>query len=305
MDLNAMTVFAKVAQCQSFTQAARALGLPKSTVSRRIADLERELGARLLQRTTRRLSLTDAGRTFERHCARIVAEVEDAERAVSELHRAPRGLLRVSAPLSFEFLGGLVAEYLAEHPDVTIDLVCTDRVVDLVDEGFDLAIRAGKLADSSLVARRLGGVRRRLVASPDYLERRGKPRSPAALAEHDCLVFGGGPRTGSFRLEREPGREPLEVPLRARFVVNDVGVLFEATLAGLGIALLPETRVAEALASGRLAAVLPRWSSPEVPLHAVVPSARHLAPKVKSFLAHLAARLGPRRGRVPASPSAR
>lgn len=289
-----MTVFARVAQCGSFTAAARLLALPKSTVSRRVAELERQLGVQLLQRTTRRLALTDVGRTFQQHCARVLAEVEDAERAVSELRSEPRGLLRVTAPLTFEFLGGPVAEYLAAYPEVTVDLVCADRVVDLVQEGFDVAIRAGKLRDSSLIARSLGSMRSRLVASPAYVAARGKPKTPGALADHACLVFGAGTVRGAWQLERE--RERVEVAVRPRLVVNDFALMQEATLAGLGIALLPDVRSAELVERGQLVPVLPRWTSPEVPLHAVYPSARHLSPKVKAFVDHLQKRLAHRRG---------
>jgi DNA-binding transcriptional LysR family regulator len=285
IDLNAMTVFARVAQCGSFSGAARALKMPKSTVSRRISELEQSLGARLLQRTTRRLSLTDVGQAFVQHCTRIAAEVEEAERAVSEHQAEPRGTLRVTAPMNFEFLGPIVSEYLEANPGVELELVCADRVVDLVQEGFDVAIRAGKLVDSSLVARRLGNHRAQLVASPRYLARAGMPREPKSLEHHDGLLFGGGGPRRVWRLERD--RKRLEVTPRARLMVNDYAVMTEAALSGLGIALLPEVRVAEAIADGRLVRVLPKWSAPEVPLHAVYPSTRHLAPKVRAFLDHL------------------
>ncbi|MBM4360358.1 MAG: LysR family transcriptional regulator [Deltaproteobacteria bacterium] len=287
VDLNAMTVFARVAQCGSFSAAARALGMPKSTVSRRVAELEQQLGARLLQRTTRRLALTDVGQTYFRHCARIAAEVEEAERAVSEHQSEPRGTLRVTAPMNFEFLGPIVARYLEENPGVELELMCADRVIDLVQEGFDIAIRAGKLVDSSLVARGLGAHRAQLVASPRYLERAGTPRTPSALERHDGILFGANGSRRTWQLERE--RERIAVSPRARLVVNDYAVMTEATLAGLGVALLPEVRVAAAVAEGQLLRVLPRWSAPEVPLQAVYPSTRHIAPKVRSFLEHLRA----------------
>src|SRR5690606_543458 len=156
MDLNDMAVFVRVVQAGSFVGAARALGMPKSTVSRRISDLETHLGARLLQRTTRRLNLTDVGEIYYRHASRIVTEVEDAERAVTLMQDSPRGLLRITAPLNFGYLGPVVASFLARYPDVQVELVCADRVVDLVHEGFDLAIRAGRLRDSSLISQSLG-----------------------------------------------------------------------------------------------------------------------------------------------------
>src|SRR6478735_9300066 len=156
MDLNEILVFARVVDAGSFSAAARLLEMPKSTVSRKVAELEERIGARLLHRTTRKLGLTDAGRIYYEHSARIVAEIEEAEEAVSRMESAPRGLLRVTAPLSFNMLGSIVAEYLRRHPDVQVDLSCTDRAVDLVEERFDLGIRVGQLADSSLVARPLG-----------------------------------------------------------------------------------------------------------------------------------------------------
>ena len=159
MDLNEMLVFARVVQAGSFTAAAAALGMPKSTVSRKVSDLEERLHSRLLQRTTRKLSLTDVGRTYYDYCARIVGEVEDAERAVSTLQETPRGLLRVTAPINVAFLGPIVSDYLKRYPEVRLDLFCTGRTVDLVEERFDLGIRAGALADSTLIARRLGSAK--------------------------------------------------------------------------------------------------------------------------------------------------
>src|SRR5690349_7028510 len=173
MDLNEIIVFARVVQAGSFTKAAAELGMPKSTVSRKVSELEERLGARLLQRTTRKLSLTDAGRTYFDYSARVVAEVEDAERAVSSLQAAPRGLLRVTAPTNFRVLGAIVADYLKRYPDVRLELFCTGRRVDLVEERFDLGVRAGVLADSSLVARSLGTAGWVLAATPAYLRRRG------------------------------------------------------------------------------------------------------------------------------------
>src|SRR6266850_380335 len=177
MDLNEMLVFARIVQAGSFTAAAAALGMPKSTVSRKLSELEERLKARLLQRTTRKLSLTDVGRTYYDYCVRIVGEIEDAERAVSSLQETPRGLLRVTAPINVAFLGPIVSDFLKRYPEVRLELFCTGRAVDLVEERFDLGIRAGVLADSTLIARSLGSVRWFLVASPAYVEKRGRPRS--------------------------------------------------------------------------------------------------------------------------------
>jgi DNA-binding transcriptional LysR family regulator len=203
--------------------------MPKSTVSRKIADLEARLGARLIQRTTRRLSLTDAGRTYFEFAARVVAEIDEAERAVGSLQTVPRGRLRVTAPLNFGFLGAIAAGFLDRYPDVELELVCTDRVVNLVEEGFDVAIRASALADSTLVARSLGHVGTLLVASPGYLDRRGRPREPKDLSKHAAVVFGAGGERGKWRL-RQKGRG-AEVTVAPRLVVNDFDALEEAAWA--------------------------------------------------------------------------
>src|SRR6185436_12514716 len=172
MDLNEIVVFAKVVETRSFTAAAQQLGLPKSTVSRKVSELEERLSARLLQRTTRKLSLTDVGRTYYDYCARIVGEVEDAERAVSSLQEAPRGLLRVTAPLNMSFLAPIVSDYLARYKEVQLEFFATTRRVDLVEERFDVGIRAGPLADSTLIARSLGTAAWFLVATPADLKKR-------------------------------------------------------------------------------------------------------------------------------------
>src|SRR5687768_10841065 len=188
MDLNEIVVFAQVVRSGSFSAAAAKLGMPKSTVSRKVSELEERLKARLLQRTTRKLSLTDVGRTYYDYCARIAAEVADAERAVSSLQDAPRGLLRVTAGANATFLGPIVSDFLARYPEVQLELFCTTRTVDLVEERFDLAIRAGALADSSLIGRSLGSGKWFLVATPEYLKKRGRPRKPEDLKKHECLL---------------------------------------------------------------------------------------------------------------------
>jgi len=291
MDLNEMLVFARVVQAGSFTTAAAELGMPKSTVSRKVSELEERLKSRLLQRTTRTLSLTDVGRTYYDYCARIVAEIEDAERAVSRLQETPRGLLRVTAPVNFAFLGTIVSDYLKRYPEVRIDLFCTTRTVDLVEERFDLGIRAGTLADSTMIARSLGSARWFLVATPGYLKKRGRPRSPEDLKKHDCLLFGAGFDGAGVRLENADGS--VQVALSPRLLVTDMDVLYAVATAGLGIALLPGFRSVEELRAGRLERVLTDWNAPSTPVHVVYPSTRHLSPKVKSFVDYLHDRMTP------------
>ncbi|WNG25945.1 LysR family transcriptional regulator [Cystobacter fuscus] len=282
MDLNELLVFAKVVQAGSFTAAARGLRMPKSTVSRKVSELEERVGAQLLQRTTRQLRLTEVGQAYYEHCARIVAEAEQADLVVTRMQAAPHGLLRVTAPLTFSILGPIVTEFLRRYPDVQVEMVCSDRTVDLVDEGFDLAIRAGKLADSSLMARRLGNIERVVVASPDYLRARGTPKTPRDLEKHDCLLFGSSREANHWALRS--GSKSVEVQVPTRLAVNEPDMLRGMALAGAGIALLPNIACAEDVTSGRLQHLLPDWAASETPVHAVYPSSRHHAPKVMAFV---------------------
>ncbi len=291
MDLNELLVFAKVVQAGSFTAAGAALRMPKSTVSRKVSELESRVGAQLLHRTTRKLRLTEVGRAYFEHAARAVAEAEQAEQAVTHLQSAPQGLLKVTAPVNLTVLGPLTGEFLARYPKVRLELLCTDRRVDLVAEGFDVAVRAGHLSDSTLVARRLGTLERVVVASPAYVEARGLPRKPADLAQHDCLVFNGG-REGNVWMLQSGGRS-LQVTVSARMVVNDFELLHAAALAGTGVAMLAGHDCTADLASGRLQRVLPGWTSPGTPVHAVYPGGRHPAPKVGAFVDFLRERWRP------------
>jgi DNA-binding transcriptional LysR family regulator len=291
MDLNEMLVFARVAQAGSFTTAAAALGMPKSTVSRKVSELEARLGARLLNRTTRKLSLTDVGRTYYDHCARIVGEIEDAERAVSRLQEVPRGLLRVTTGVNPGYLTPILSEYMRRYPEVRVEIFSTGRTVDLVEERFDLAIRAGALSDSSLIARSLGQISWYLVGAPAYLKKRGRPRTLDDLKQHDCITFGTSASDGSLRLGR--GGKPADVPVASRLLVNDFEVVHDAALAALGLALLPAYLCLDDLRAKRLERVLRDWSTPPTPIHVVYPTARHLSPTVKSFVDHLQQRMSP------------
>jgi DNA-binding transcriptional LysR family regulator len=269
MDLNEILVFARVVQTGSFTTAATQLGMPKSTVSRKVVELEERLGSRLLQRTTRKLSVTDAGRTFYEYCLRIVAEVEDAERAVTGLLDTPRGLLRVTAPVNSALLGPIVNDYLRRYPEVRLELFCTGRMVDLVAE-------------------RLSWL---LVATPAYLSKRGRPRSPEDLKEHDLLFFGAGPESAVLRLEN--GDRTVQLALPPRMAVSDNDILHAVATAGLGVALLPALLCVADLRAHRLERVLRDWTAPSTPIHVVYPSTRHLSPKVKTFVDHLQEQLTP------------
>ena len=289
VDLNELLVFTRVVQAGGFTAAARNLDLPKSTVSRRIAALEERIGARLLQRTTRRLGLTDAGRLFFEHSARIISEVEEAEQAVHRVESSPRGLLRVTAPLSFFILEPVIAEYLKLYPEVQLHVMCTDRAVDLVEEGYDVAIRAGKLNDSSLVTRSLGVNRRVLVASPGYVRKHGLPRSPADLAQRPCITFGAGPTANVWSMQS--GDKRTDVRVTSRLTVNELGTLLHAARTGLGIAWVPGFACAADFKAKRLRHVLPEWHSADIPIQALYPTARHLSPKVARFIDLVRARV--------------
>ena len=284
-----MFLFVRVVQAGGFSAAARQLAVPKSTLSRKVAELEERLGVRLLQRTTRKLGLTDAGRTYYDQAARIVADAQVAEQAVGHMQAAPRGLLRVTAPLSFTMLGPIVSEYLRKYRDVQIDLVCSDRTFNLVEDGFDVAIRAGQLADSSLVARSLGAIKRVVVAAPGYCKEHGTPQTPADLEKHACLVFAAGAAPNVWALESDGKR--IEVRVTARLTVNELEIIRAAALDGIGIAWMPEFVCAEDIRKRRLRHVLCEWRSAETPLHAVYPTARHLSPKVATFIDLVRARL--------------
>ena len=205
--------------------------------------------------------------------------------------RTPRGLLRVTAGLNAGWLGDITSSFLARYPEVQLELLCTGRAVDLVDERFDVGIRAGTLADSTLIARSLGRVSWFLVATAAYLKKRGRPQSPQDLKDHDCLLFGAGPMTVTLRLES--AETSAQVAVSARLLVSDMDVLYSAATAGLGIALLPGFRCVEELRARKLERVLRDWDPPATPVHAVYPSTRHLSPKVKSFVEHLHERVTP------------
>lgn len=286
MDLNELVVFVRVVQAGSIRGAAEALGMPKSTVSRKLIELEERLESRLLQRTTRKLGLTDIGRIYYDHGVRIVAEIENAERAVRSQHEAPRGLLRVTAPLNLAVFAPIISAYLARHPEVRLELSANARVVDLVEENFDVGIRAGTLADSSLIAKSLGMFERILVATPDYLKKRGHPRTPVDLKKHDCLLFGSNP---TLTLTRDGRRE--DISLNPRLLVTDMDVLESALKDDLGIAVMPAFMCEKAVRARRLERVLSGWSPPPTPLHIVYPSTRHLSPTVRSFIEYVQERM--------------
>lgn len=282
MDLNHLTLFEAVARTTSFSGAARALGIPKSSVSRGIARLEEELGLQLLVRTTRQVALTASGTALYDRITPLLRQVATALGELPEREEEPAGLLRVTAPsdLGVLFLAEIVTRFTARHPAVSVELHLTGRVVDLVAEKFDVALRvASSLKDSTLVARRVAPIVVQLFASPVYLARRGAPRSEAELASHDWVAFRGGPQ----KLRLGGPREAVGIEPRERILCDDLLFVRDALRAGAGIGLLPTFVAEPERAAGTLVRVLPRIERAVGHLHVVTPAAKHAPPKVTAF----------------------
>lgn len=278
----------------SFSGAAKALALPKATVSRRVAELERRLATQLLERTTRSVKLTDAGRDYAQHAAAALAALDDATARIhpDAAQISPRGRLRVTAPIEYgsAVLSPLLAEFVAGAPRIELDLELTSRQVDLAYEGIDLALRLGPLPEVGLDARRLGDLRQGLYASPAYLAATGTPRYVHELAERPALQYLGQDPEPCWHLT--DGSQTLRVAITPRLRSNHHAVLRDAAVAGLGVALCAELIAEAAVSAGRLVRLFPDFGAPIIPVHAVVPSQRFLAPKVRACLDFLAARLG-------------
>jgi DNA-binding transcriptional LysR family regulator len=291
-DVNDIAVFVRVVDAGSFTAAARLLGMPKTTVSRRVAMLEQALGARLIQRTTRSLRVTDAGRRYYAESSAALRMIEDANRRLAEARAEPAGTIRVSAPVGFgaNFLTEAVFDLLAAYPGSSVELHLTDEVLNLVEDGIDVAFRTGVLPDSTLVARRLGDTHRILCASLDYLERHGAPSVPADLAAHRCVIAGPSATGASWVLVGPHGRETVGVT--GRFAANEMQAVLAAAIAGHGIAQLPVQITRAPILAGRLARVLDSYATPAGGLYAVYPSSRHLSPLVKALVEFASERLG-------------
>ena len=295
-DLTGIAVFTSVANLGGFTAAAKALGLSKSTVSKQIAKLEERLGARLFNRTTRRLSLTEIGAAYFERCRRIVEEAEEAELAVTQLHSEPVGRLRINAPLSFGLMhvAPLIPDFMARHPALEVAIDVNDRRVDLIEEGIDVAIRVGELADSTLVARRLAPCRFAVVASPDYWNRHGRPSHPTDLADHNCLIYTLRERPNQTRfLDPVAPETPISITVSGTLNANNGDLLMTAALADRGVYISPTFFCGEHLVAGRLEAVLADYPVPVTGIHAMWPPNRHLSAKVRAFVEMLAETFGP------------
>jgi DNA-binding transcriptional LysR family regulator len=294
--LAAMAVFARVAEAKSFSEAARRLGVSKSAVSKQVAGLEKLLKARLLNRTTRRLSLTEVGAAFYEHCARMLAEAEAAELAVSRLYAEPRGVLRVTAPAAFGHLhiAPAIPDFLERYADVSVQIVMNDRAVDLVEEGFDVAIRMTREQAPSTVARRLAPVHWAVCATSDYLKRHGTPSVPADLARHNCLFYSFLEASSEWRFTGKDGDTAVRVA--GNFTVNNSEALREAVLKGMGIALLPTFTVGADLRAGRLQRVMDGYRAHGTfgsEVYAVYLPTRYLSPKVRAFVDFFVERFAP------------
>jgi DNA-binding transcriptional LysR family regulator len=291
-DLARMAIFARVVEEKSFSAAARRLDLSKSLVSKQITQLEKSVGARLLNRTTRALSVTEAGALFYEHCARIVEEAEAAKLAISRLQAAPRGILRISAPVAFGRLhvASALPEFLKAHPELKVDMVTTDRFVDLADEGYDVVVRIVDQPTPNVVARRLAPLNRRICATPDYFARHGVPQTPADLEGHNCLTYTYFNPQDLWRLHGPDGE--ISVRASGNLRLNDDDSLAEAVLRGLGIAILPTFIIGKELQAGRLQAVLTEYVPVERHIYAVYLPNRHLSAKVRAFIDYFLEHIG-------------
>lgn len=301
--IDSMRLFVTVAEVGSFSEAGRRLGLAPSSVSRQIGSLEERLSAQLLTRSTRKLSLTEAGHVYFEHASRILSDVKEAEMAVSALEMAPRGVLRATVPLAFgqAMIAPLLPEFLCLFPDLKVDLFMTDNYVDLIGEGIDMAVRIGRLPDSSLIARKIAENPRVLVASPGYTARKGAPEKPEELIHHNCMTHRFQMRGDTWTFRRD--QRVVEVQVGGNLQINNVEALRYAACHAQGIANLPEWSIESDLKSGRLTRILPQWTvtpnGEESLIYAVYPPNRRMSLKVRAFTDFLADRLQPhQRGEV-------
>ncbi|MBO2584274.1 LysR family transcriptional regulator [Shewanella algae] len=292
---NALPVFVAVVESGSFSAAAKQLGSSKSAISKRISQLETRLGVQLLYRTTRSLSLTEAGERYYdsvRHAVRFAREAEDA---IGELQHSPKGLLRMSVPMVYgrRYVAPLMAEFLQRFPDIRLQLELSDSHTDLIAEGFDLALRIGELADSSLVAKRIAPCESFLVAAPEYLKRYGTPQTPEQLGQHNCLfysLFRGGSEWRFQGPQQQSGGE-VRIEPKGNFEVNNSDAIHSAILQGLGIANMPDFIVRGDIAKGRLVVLMPEYRLPQHAIYCVYPRRKHLPAKVSTMIDFLTAKL--------------
>src|SRR5688500_16702784 len=291
--LAAMRVFTQVVDSGSFAKAADRLGLSTSAASRQVADLEAHLQTRLLNRTTRRVSVTESGRGFYERAVQLLADLEEAEREASRAAAGPRGTIRLTAAITLgvRHLAPLISAFLARHPGVAFDVSLSDRIVDLVEEGFDLAVRVGSVRTESLAARKLGETRLLVCASPDYLAAHGTPQVPEDLERRNCFTYEYVSPRDHWRVRDASGRERA-VRVKGNLHSNNGELHAEAAAGGIGIALEPDMILMPYVREGRLVPLLGEYLSPPLPIYAVYPSRKHLSAKVRVFIDFLVERLG-------------
>lgn len=289
---DAMGAFAKVVASGSYAEAGRRLGLTRSAVSKGVIELENDLGVRLLDRTTRRVTPTEAGLAYYERCVAILALVQETEEQVSRLHDEPKGVLRINGPLSFGtlYLGKLAAEFMSRYPELRVELSLTDRYIDPLEEGVDVTLRIGALKDSSLIARRISSTRMMIVASPDYLRTYGTPRTPTELAAHRCLTYGH--TTSLQRWSLVDSGKISKKSVGSCMASTNGDVLRDAAVAGIGITLLPEFIVGPDVAAGRLRSIMPKHVPADLEIHALYAPNRYLAAKTRVFIDFLVQKFG-------------
>jgi DNA-binding transcriptional LysR family regulator len=290
--LNGMRTYVAVVSSGSFTGAAERLGISKALTSKYVGQLEEHLGVRLLNRTTRQLNMTEAGEAYFQRCRQVLDDIDELESAISDQQSTPRGKLKVAAPMTFGelYLARAVASYLEDQPNVSVELALSDRYVNIVDEGFDLAVRIGELPDSSLIARRLAPCRVVTCAAPEYLTRAGIPSHPGDLESHCCIVDTNYRTTDNWSFQDAGNR--FTVKVNGRFRVNNAIAVREAMLAGQGIGFCPTYAVGDELRSGKLKLILENYEISESGIYAVYPHNRHLAAKVRTFVDFLVKKFG-------------
>lgn len=283
MDLNEIAVFIKVVQTGSFSQAAKNLGMPNSTVSFKVSSLEQRLGVTLIQRTTRKLNITPAGRDYYQTCLRGLEEILSAEQEIASIQGEPQGLLRITAPIELgsNILPELISQYIAQYPKVRVEVILSGRRVDLLSENVDLAIRIGELQDSTLIAKKIGFIYFVPVATPKYLKSKGTPTHPRELHQHQCIQFTPY-GLEEWRLTSSKGT--LNAPLSGKVIVDDLFMVKKLTLLNDGIALLPTHFCYPEVKAGKLVRILPEWRTSLTPLHFVYPAQRFVTPKLSSFI---------------------
>ena len=292
--LESLRAFTKTVERGSFSIAGRDLRLSRSAISKYVRELEESLGVQLLNRTTRKVNPTENGQAYYERCVAILADLDEADRAVTQLQAEPRGLLRVNAPMSFGtlHLSRTIADFMAKYPELKVQLVLSDQLIDPMQEGFEVTLRIAELGTSNLIARKIVPANRVLCAAPAYLARRGTPQYPRELRQHDCLAYGYLATGNQWKLTGPDGDHWIQIPWS--LCANNAEVLKDAALAGNGIALLPTFIAGADLQEGSLVAILPDYKPPALSLYAIYPPTRHVAMKVRLFIDFLVERFGAR-----------